>query len=206
MTKTSAAKKQSPAEQGLDDLIMMEGTDEGNNPTSAAISAPATNEATATAETTSAADYNPEDDELTVLGDGARVETFFIHKLKPGKTLGDNQVIIEKDQEFLGTYEGSFTSGRFGSRTHKITLLGETAGAEVEETIGLPTCGKLDKNFQYVPQGTKVLVKYNGSAVIKTGQWKGQDAYLYDVAVPKKVTAAIKAGELKANYELKESN
>jgi hypothetical protein len=153
--------------------------------------------------TSSAESYDGGSDEMESLGD--RVSVYYVHKLKPGKELKQNQAIIQAGQTFSGIYNGSRVSeqSRFKSRTHFLRIVG---GEKDGSIIGLPSCGLLDKRFQFVPKGTKTEVRYDGSNVIKTGQWAGSDSYLYDVKIGKSVNRAIQAGTLPAQYELKDKN
>lgn len=198
--KTSIAKK-SPAEQGLEDLIELGGGEPAGQKGGGSTAAPA---AAASSTGSATVDSYNEDEELEEMGGGARVEIFFVHKIKPGKAPRDNQLLIAEDDTFLGKYEGSFTSGKFDSRTHKITV---TDGPWAGKTIGLPTAGVLDRKFQCVPKGTKTQVVFTGVNVIKGNhKYAGSESYSYNVSLPGSVKRAIEAGTLPASYELKVSN
>lgn len=199
----AAARKipTSPAQQGLDEIMNLGdddgGSDEGNGSPSSAVFVNTTkNQQTvpkSPGPTTTVESFDEE--ELEPTGGGARVEIFYSHKQY--EDMKDNQKVVAKGDEFIGTYSGSFVSGPNKSRTHKLTL------SDSGTVIGLPSCGRLDSAFQKVPEGTRALVRFVGSDKIKTGPWKGKPAYNYEVALPKAINAAIKDGTLKTNYELK---
>ena len=134
---------------------------------------------------------------------GPRVDIFFNHKMPESGELKDNQRLIATGDQFYGTYVGSFVSGQYDSRIHKITV---TKGELTGKTIGLPSTTTLDRFFQKVPDGTRTQVTYKGRATKDEmpDDWKGQLPYRYDAQVPKPVRLAIEAGKLPARYEVKE--
>lgn len=191
MANNNALKK--PAQTGLEELEMEIAGEGGNNLNTPAKLSTGSYETANIGPTTSAAEVAAGDELEEAGGNGPSVTTFYVHKIKPGKTLRDNQKIIAEGQQFAGTYEGSFTSGKFNSRTHKIKL----ADGQV---IGTPSTGTLDAKFRYVPRGTRTVVTYQGPDVISSGQWEGSDTYSYSVALPKSLNALIAAGGLPENY------
>lgn len=177
------------AQQGLDDLMSM---DEAAQDTGI------------TAFTTSAGDA---DEELEEVNTG-RVARYYTHKIKAGKAIKANQQVIKPGTTLLGRYAGSFVNekSRFKSRTHKLALIGAQEGLSDGDVVGLASCGLFDKRFQFVPEGTKAQVRYQGMNVMKGGEYEGQDSYLYDLSISKRVNAEIKAGNTAKNYELKKKD
>jgi hypothetical protein len=159
------------------------------------------------AQLTSAAELAADDEMETTGGGGPRAEIFFSHEAYEG--MKDTDRLIGENDTFDGEYVGSFVSGQYDSRKHKIRISGGTYGKSLNgKVIALPTAGKLDKKFQFVPSGTRTIVTYEGRATkADVGPlWKGQLPFRYEVALPKKVNRAIEAGTLTANYEIKKKD
>jgi hypothetical protein len=191
MPKQANAKVQSAAEQGLEDLIEMESTPAQEI---------APEEASANDGLTSASELASDDEMDMGGGAGARIDVFFSHteyeKMNP---LTDKT--IQEGDTFDGEYLGSMVSGQYKSRKHKIR---PTSGPYAGKVIGLPPCTKLNDEYQFVPEGTRTIARYDGRATkAEVGpDWTGQLPYRYSIGLPKQVKAAIKAGTLPKNYEV----
>jgi hypothetical protein len=131
------------------------------------------------------------DEELESAGSGPRVGRFYV--IDPEGSLKDNQAEIKPGQIVKGTYEGSYTSGEYDSRTHKIR---EAADGVVS---GLPAAGALNKGFQFVPRGTKVAVIFEGM----DGKFNN-----FDVLRPPSLNRRIEANDpsLPKNYDWTPAN
>lgn len=82
--------------------------------------------------------------------------------------------IIEKGTVIEGTYERSFiTKGKYGEKTTYVVKLNDG------KLVGLPSAGKLEKQFAKLAEGSKVKVIYDGMDVIKGGQWAGSDSHVF---------------------------
>lgn len=200
--KNSAAKVQNtqntPAEDTLADLIEMEGTEDNSSEENNIPQEPSSND-----NLTSAATLAVDDEMESIGGNGPRVEVFLTYEAYDGMKPTDK--VINAGDSFDGQYLGSFVSGQYNSRKHKVR---PTSGPLAGKVIGLPVAGALDKKFQFAPFGTRTIVEYKGRATkAEVGPtWKGQLPYRYEVALPKSVNAAIEAGTLTANYELKKKD
>lgn len=203
---TTNAALNTPAEEGLDELIEL-GNDDGpaTGTPAGTTTAPAGNALGApnafTAQTTSAAEYTGEDDLLEEMGDGARATIFLTHDAYEG--MKDNARVILVGESVIGKYAGSFVSGELKIRKHKIAV---TQGTYAGQVVAMPYSGDLNKKLQFVPTGTMVATKFDSRSKIKTGLGKGKNWFTYGFKLPGAVKKQIEAGELPANYELKKQN
>lgn len=117
-------------------------------------------------------DNNSEDDFQQV--GGLEPVAFYYRTSAPKKGNKSPFKIIEAGQTITGTYEKSFTGGKFDNTTFLIRT-------EAGELAGLPSCSSITRAFDKLVQGSKVKVTYNGMQTIKGGQWEGQDAHDYTV-------------------------
>lgn len=79
----------------------------------------------------------------------------------------------------LGTYEGSFTTKKFGTTYHKVQT---DSGL-----VAIPGAGQLNNAMAKVVKGAEVQVIYNGKEVIKKGQFAGKAAHSFSVAASEQI-------------------
>lgn len=73
-----------------------------------------------------------------------------------------------------GTYEGSFTTKKFGTVFHKVNT---TNGL-----IAIQGSGQLNKLMAKIANGAEVQIVYEGSEVMKRGNFAGKSAHNFQVA------------------------
>lgn len=81
---------------------------------------------------------------------------------------------LEKGVAIVGTYEGSFATKKFGTTFHKVN----TANG----LVAIQGSGQLNNLMKKVAQGAEVKITYQGSEVIKKGNFAGKSAHSFQVA------------------------
>lgn len=131
-----------------------------------------TNE-TATAEAAIKTTTDTSDGEYFQVG-GLEPVKFYYRTSAPKKPTNSPFKILEKGQTITGTYDRSFTAGKFKNATYLVRL-------ENGDLVGLPGAGSLTKAMGKLAEGSKVKITYQGTQEIKGGEWKGQDAHVFTV-------------------------
>lgn len=153
MPKATNTKTRSYAEEGLEEI---------QSDTAAAEAAVASN-----------TNNNSDDGELIQVG-GLEPVAYFYRTSAPKKPTKSPFKVIEKGEVITGTYERSFTSGKFKNPTYIVRLADGSL-------IGLPSSGSLQKAMSKLAEGSKVKITYEGMKPIKGGEWEGTDAHVFIV-------------------------
>ena len=105
---------------------------------------------------------------------GLEPVAYFFRFNAPKKPQKSPFKILEKGQTIVGTYERSFTGGKFKNSTYLIRL-------ENGELIGLPSCTAITRAMSKLAETSKVKITYTGAEVIKGGEWAGNEAHAFIV-------------------------
>ncbi len=80
-----------------------------------------------------------------------------------------------------GTFEGSFTTKKFGTTYHKV----QTS----EGLIAVPGATQVNNLVKRVALGSEIQIVYNGKETIKKGNYAGKQAHSFNVAASDVVAA-----------------
>ena len=99
---------------------------------------------------------------------------FYYRLSAPKKQPKQPYKILEPGQTITGTYERSFTTGKFNNPTYVIR-------GEDGQLFALGSTGGLKRAFDKLAEGSKVKVTYQGMGTIKNGQWAGNESHNFIV-------------------------
>lgn len=94
---------------------------------------------------------------------------------------GPNAAQLNAGDDITGTYDGSFTTKKFGTTYYKVRT--------AEGLVAVPGTGQLKSLMGKVAEGATVKISYNGKEKITKGAMAGKQAHKFFVA----------ASELKAS-------
>lgn len=115
--------------------------------------------------------------ELKQVGGLEAVSLFY--RLTPPKTPPKSPTqVISKGFELKGVYERSFISGKMKKPTF---LIRNNEG----KLVGIGGAGSLEKSLLKVAEGSKVHIIYDGTEIIKGGDWAGNIAHAFRVFAAK---------------------
>jgi hypothetical protein len=124
---------------------------------------------------------------------------FISKKGKPIQFLGHK--VLEEGAEFVGVFIESYINpeSRYKSTNHKFKALGDQTLGDIKvldgDMVVFNGTGSLNKLMGEIIQREVVKVVYEGQSIIKTGQYKGSNAYNYDV---------LSSGEMVSEEEIAE--
>lgn len=115
--------------------------------------------------------------ELQQVGGLEPVSLFY--RLTPPKTPPKSPTqVISKGFELKGVYERSFISGKMKKPTF---LIRNGEG----KLVGIGGAGSLEKSLLKVAEGSRVHIIYDGTEIIKGGDWAGNSAHAFRVFAAK---------------------
>lgn len=98
----------------------------------------------------------------------------YFQMTEPRKGAPETARKLNPNDEILGTYEGSFTTKRFGTTYHKVRT-------EANGLVAIPGSGQLNSLMKKVAQGAEVQIIYQGKETIKKGNFAGKPAHNFIV-------------------------
>lgn len=128
-------------------------------------------------EASNATATSPADEEEDLVQVGGLEPVAFFYRTtppKPGKEPKQPYKVLSKGDTIEGTYERSFTAGKFDNKTY---IVRQKDG----QLVGLPGTGSLSKSIEKLQEGSRVKIVYEGMSEIKAGKWKGSDAHNFTV-------------------------
>jgi hypothetical protein len=107
---------------------------------------------------------------------------------------GEVTFLKPKDMEPGQTITGRYLEARkdqFGGFGYKVRT-------EDHGTIVINGCGSLDYQMEQIQPGHLVQITFTGKEKLKSGKWKGTEAYQFEVAVDEDDFEAVPASEAPA--------
>lgn len=86
-----------------------------------------------------------------------------------GKFVGVHKCQYKKNNPIIEIKEAGFADG--------------SGSSLVGKTLVLNSCGSVDKAFSEIPEGTLVMVEYNGTGELTKGPYAGKEAHSVSVSV-----------------------
>lgn len=115
---------------------------------------------------------------ISGVGNLPPIDVYFQYRaLKEGAPPAAKQLI--PSTTILGTYEGSFTTKKFGTTYHKV----QTDNG----LVAIPGATQLNAAMQRVAQGAEVQIVYNGMNVMEKGNYAGKSAHSFSVAASESI-------------------